>query len=526
MSILTVGALQAEILNLMNAALSEKVKKSFSGQCEQLEKLMKNDYSGLIKPLTQYAIDNASETKYTIVTQNSNLDKILNEWLSNLNDNFIGKFEVGVNGIAKEYFRERWQKSSLIVLRIQWKDYDGILLPSNMWLMDGSSIEMVQKNDSDARTLDNFIYYIDKSKKQVIPDNKYKSFLVQKPFNSWADTQITPYLVGSGALQHFLVLEQLVGKGQEALSRVLPYILALSVGSDTGKARGERITKAKLDDVRDAFRAFLDDYEANPREIPLSTLPYDAKLQHIFADLSKLFDKNIYEGSISRILSALGIIEIMQLSSTRAERILNPEPFIAEVNAGVKGFKDLLTDVIRMVIYKNQENHRVWFSTRNNIIIKNTPLRINVKQILDRIEKAYDKGVTTIKTYQEALQLDPDTEKIGRLQEEKEGDLITFYPRITVNRENQGIDVPERPERPIKEEMEEGKITNEEITAPYDKNSDLPDSVKVLPEDAKSLWREVFNKSYSKGEDYARKVAWTVVKKSYKKNKDGNWVKK
>lgn len=62
--------------------------------------------------------------------------------------------------------------------------------------------------------------------------------------------------------------------------------------------------------------------------------------------------------------------------------------------------------------------------------------------------------------------------------------------------------------------------------APYKENKDLPEQVKVLPSEAQDLWRRVFNESYSKGEDYARKIAWTVVKKVFKKDKDGNWVKK
>jgi len=64
---------------------------------------------------------------------------------------------------------------------------------------------------------------------------------------------------------------------------------------------------------------------------------------------------------------------------------------------------------------------------------------------------------------------------------------------------------------------------------PYDSNADLPDNVRnVLPAAAQSIWRNAFNSSYKEDgdEDKARRMAWGAVKKSYKKNEDGEWVKK
>lgn len=61
---------------------------------------------------------------------------------------------------------------------------------------------------------------------------------------------------------------------------------------------------------------------------------------------------------------------------------------------------------------------------------------------------------------------------------------------------------------------------------PYSSNSALPAGVKVLPSEAQSVWRRVFNENYSKGEDSARKIAWTAVKNGWKKDSSGKWVKK
>jgi len=63
---------------------------------------------------------------------------------------------------------------------------------------------------------------------------------------------------------------------------------------------------------------------------------------------------------------------------------------------------------------------------------------------------------------------------------------------------------------------------------PYKSIDDLPDSVKVLPKDAQELFLEVLNKALKQydNEGQAFAVAWSVIKKQYKKTKDGKWVKK
>lgn len=62
---------------------------------------------------------------------------------------------------------------------------------------------------------------------------------------------------------------------------------------------------------------------------------------------------------------------------------------------------------------------------------------------------------------------------------------------------------------------------------PYSSNADLPDSIKGLPTEAQSVWRNVFNDRVAKGADEtaARKQAWTAVKNGWTKTGD-EWVRK
>jgi len=74
---------------------------------------------------------------------------------------------------------------------------------------------------------------------------------------------------------------------------------------------------------------------------------------------------------------------------------------------------------------------------------------------------------------------------------------------------------------------------------PYDKRSDLPDSVRDnLPGHAQDIYKEAYNSAWDQykdpddrrgdasREETAHRVAWNAVKQSYEKNDNDNWVKK
>ncbi|MCQ6265622.1 ChaB family protein [Fictibacillus sp. WQ 8-8] len=64
---------------------------------------------------------------------------------------------------------------------------------------------------------------------------------------------------------------------------------------------------------------------------------------------------------------------------------------------------------------------------------------------------------------------------------------------------------------------------------PYDSIKELPDQVKDnLPHHAQEIFKEAFNSASDeyKEEETAFKVAWSAVKKKYKKNDNDEWVKK
>jgi len=69
----------------------------------------------------------------------------------------------------------------------------------------------------------------------------------------------------------------------------------------------------------------------------------------------------------------------------------------------------------------------------------------------------------------------------------------------------------------------------EETTMPYDKLSDLPDSVRRnLPEHAQEIYRAAFNSAEDQygEESRAHRVAWAAVENKYEKDESGDWVEK
>jgi cation transport regulator len=74
---------------------------------------------------------------------------------------------------------------------------------------------------------------------------------------------------------------------------------------------------------------------------------------------------------------------------------------------------------------------------------------------------------------------------------------------------------------------------------PYDKRSELPDSVRDnLHSHAQDIYMEAFNSAWDQYDDpedrrgdasreeVAHRVGWSAVKNVYHKNDDGDWVRK
>jgi len=291
----------------------------------------------------------------------------------------------------------------------------------------------------------------------------------------------------------------------------------------------------------DNFKTALETYKAETNATPVNAIPFDQKYEHLIPDLRNILSEELYRQGYRALLCGLGFIDVLQgVSSTRKESVLNPKPFIAEVNAGVDGFKTVLLEIINVIIAKNKVDHKKLFSENNELKITNSPLKINVEVILDQLRSGFVYGIISVQSYQEILGIDPDKELQRMKKEWNEGLREIYYPHLIQNQEatpdNEVKAAPitkkqiektqEKTKKPIN--MKKAEVINEPIDpnletleeAPYQNLEVLPEGVKKYPKHAQEIWLAAFNAALKQkpgDEAYAFRVAWSALQKYMKK---------
>ena len=101
--------------------------------------MIKNDVTGIISTVTDYSVNSASEAKLKVECNDETLEEIFNIWLSKININVNG-IPTGLQSLAQEYYKERWQGSSLCLLKVSnWEK----ITVNNVSLSLGSSCLLI-----------------------------------------------------------------------------------------------------------------------------------------------------------------------------------------------------------------------------------------------------------------------------------------------------------------------------------------------------------------------------------------------
>jgi len=188
------GMMLQWMLGLLNRKII--VPTDFHEQCQCVRNMLKDDVTGLVDVLTDFAVHSAT-VDFTIETNYDKLNELFHVWSLELNQAYP-TLPIGLKALAQEYFKERWQGSSFPVLKIaEWSKYGTLLLPTKMVFIDGSSIYADDKNASDELRVEGYDYYIgDKF------DPPYKivadKYVVNRPYGRWYDKYPTPYLIKRG----------------------------------------------------------------------------------------------------------------------------------------------------------------------------------------------------------------------------------------------------------------------------------------------------------------------------------------
>lgn len=539
-------------LNWLYSTSEISIPSDFHTRCMRIQEMLDNDISGIINSVLDYSISSASNTHYKIECSDTSLEKLFNIWLQKINLELVG-IPTGLQELSKEYYKERWSGSSLCLLRLRgWEkitiDNNVIEVPTILWYPNGASIYTKRPKGNYKLGSDEF--YLDEALKVKLPEKASENIIVQKPFDRWFVQYPTPYLIRKGIYKNWLAMKTLQDKSDEVISKILPYLFIIKKGTELLSREGFNYEDKDLQAVVQGLKTELEKYKSEKGKTPTTAQPYDTEFSHLIPDLRNIVSEELYRQGIRSILSGLGIAELIPVTGqSRQQSLLNPKLLIEEINNGVEGFKAMLLDVVNLIILRNKEKHPKLFSGNNKIIIVNSPLKINTELILDALRSGYDRGASSIQTYQEILGLDNNTERERRKKELDNGDEDLFYPHLIQNRE----DIPDRliPAKPKNEKnedknkkpgtpeannfknAEEEKLDAQEglISAPYTEEN-YPDYLNKYPGGAKNAWIITWNLVYKKTKDESKAfpIAWNSLKRWLKKHdyiqKNGNWIKK
>ena len=409
------GGYFQKFLNYLFESGGISVPSDYHDRCSKIKEMLDSDISGTINSILDYAVNSASEAKYRVECSESTLQKLLNIWLEDINIEIKG-IPTGLQALSKEYFKERWEGSSFCILRAtDWENVTAdnvtISVPTTMWFINGSSVYVARPKDKNY-ILGSDKYFLDKEYKIEIPSNDSEKIVIQKPYNRWHDQYSTPYLIRKGVYKNWLAMKTLQDKSDEVISKILPYLFMIQKGTEQLFLQGEvEYTDSDLQSLVDNFKVKLEQYRNQKAKTPVNAVPFDQKYEHLIPDLRNILTEELYRQGFRSILAGLGFVDMLEISPSRQESRLNPKAFLAEVNSGVSGFKAILLEAIYLIEERNKSAHRKLFTDKGQLLIINSPLKINVEQMLEALRSGYDRGVSSITTYNEILGLDPKTEK-------------------------------------------------------------------------------------------------------------------
>lgn len=535
----------------INFVLSMLLKKivvpsGYHDRVKAVKEMLEDDCSGLVDSLTDFLV-NTANIDFTIETDSDEFTRILKKWLDTINIAYNGQIPSGIKPLAKEYFKERWKYSSFPILKIsEWTAIEGgIIVPSKMFFLDGESIHSKDKDEDDEDLkIINYDYFLGTEGKHKLN----KNVIITKPYGRWYDKYPNPFLIKRGIYHNFKIIQSIKKKETEILDQIIPYMLLIKKGTEGLAKEGiKTYSNEELKKVTQQFQDLMDNMKGTELggkgiKSPTRATNFDEEIKHLIPDISTIFDGKLFAVAERNILSGLGFIDVVEATSTsRRESILNPKAFIEEAKSGVEDFKQIIKELIVQIIQKNEKHVKYM---NNDFHIISSPISgFQTDEFKNQFRLLWERGQVSNQSYAEVVgEIEYKTEILRREKEAKKGIDSTMYPHLTKNEEGNSLDIPgEEPEKKTEDKngkpIDQDKLDDAEkynigekklITAPYQKITDLPDGVKKnLSPSLQKTFLKVFNSAYQKyqNDSKAFRIAWGVIKKIAKQDKNGKWIK-
>ena len=414
----------------------------FHAQVAAIEKMLITDSTGLVDSITDLMVDSALvDLEIETLKDEDNFYDILNgDWLENINSEYRGRgVRVGIKGLMKEYFQERWKGASFPILKItNWKKVKGINLPVSMFFVDGSSIYS-HENPDEELSVDTYEYYLGKRK-----DKKHllagPSIIITKPFSRNFVEYPVPFLIKRGVYQNWKILHSIKSKQQILVDQVIPYMMLIK--KSTEKLIAENIKTYSDEELKAIVTQFQDlqiklglarNTLGMAQETPVRATNADEDISHMVPKIDEMFKREIFVTGEKNILSGLGFIDVIDQLSSKKEASLNPKAFMNELNSGIDDFKAILSDLVAKIKEANTGAHKK-FTNIDTCILSN-PLKSfmtdDFKKVLTQV---YDRGCMSKQTYVELVsEVDFDSEVYRRRSEARMGIDEDMYPQVTQN---------------------------------------------------------------------------------------------
>jgi|WetSurSiteA1Bulk_404760.scaffolds.fasta_scaffold00377_19 hypothetical protein len=465
--------------------------------------MLKDDPTGLVNCVLDFAIT-AALVDYRIECDNEGLSEILEDWLENINEDLRGKVPTGITALAKEYFRERWKGSSHLLLRTFFNEKNGLILPTTMFFVDGEDIVVDSNSEDGVIRLGEETYAIrvaaDKSSVErkddiKLPKLKNEEIFVQRPFESWGILEPIPFIIKRGIYHNSQFMKLMSQKGELIVSKALEYLLIIKKGTERLTLEGNTTyDEEDLKRAKEDLKTMVDKKKQEPGFSSYFT-NFDTDISEYIPEYQRAINATIYSPIEKKILAGLGLVDIVEsTASTRREAILNPKPFMSEVEQGIMDFKALLKDIIKITIDKNAKAHPKWMKA--DIDIESSPIKMFMtSDFKSMLRSLYDRGVLSKQTACEIVgELDFDLEVQRRDKETEEELDERMYPPVIQNQEQKDESNDEQTENPEKLTEEE---TLEDRKGPEAKNfksaSDETEMGKVVKR--KNGWHVISEKT-------------------------------
>jgi hypothetical protein len=404
------------------------------------------DCSGLVNSILDFGMKEASNCDLVIETDNGSLNDILNSWLKNINESLRGEIPVGYKALAKEYNRERYKGSSLLLLRTLWEEKDGWNLPTKMWFVNGEDIinaDELNKNldaSENIKTLNIKNYAIRLNKRKALKLNNVGSekLFVQRPYGSWGDFYTTPFIIQRGIFKNLKFLALLIQKGEFVVAKAIELLTVIKKGTEDLALKGSPdfiYSEEDLKKVKNDLKAFIQEKNSS-KGVSTYATNFDTEIETLIPDYEKALKDTLYSPIEKRILCGLGMVEIIDGATTsRKDAVLNPKPFASEFQGSATDFATLIRDISNTILEKNKDAHRNF--SKVSIRVNASPIKAflsNDAKVL--LRSAYDKGCLSKQTFVEVVgesNFEVEVERRKREKDDKIDDIM--YPPVIQNME-------------------------------------------------------------------------------------------